>query len=105
LVVEADRAIDGEVFHLADDHRPRSVDVMRACLNEAGYRGDIRFEPPKQYELIGTWFDQNEFITSAKARRVLGWAPRHPGVIEGIPAAYRAWCAARTTRTAGPVHA
>ena len=38
---EADRAIDGELFYLADDRQPLCVDVMRGCVAVAGYRGEI----------------------------------------------------------------
>jgi nucleoside-diphosphate-sugar epimerase len=92
LVVEADgRQVDGEIFHLADDCRPRSLDVMRACLNAAGYKGDIRFEGPKKGDNVSTWFDQNEFITSQKARDRLRWVPRHDGIVESAGAVYQAW--------------
>jgi nucleoside-diphosphate-sugar epimerase len=101
LVAEADRSIDGEVFHLADEARPRSVDVMRAALSAAGYAGTIRFADSEPRDPFSTWFDQNEFITSAKARRMLGWIPRHHGVIEDMPAAYAAWRAAQARYAAG----
>lgn len=94
LAAEAEGRHGREVFHLADARRPRSVDVMRACLDAAGHAGEIRFEGPMKGDNISTWFDQNEFITSEKARRLLGWSPRHDGVIETIGAVYRAWLAA-----------
>src|SRR5579862_2492273 len=47
LVVEASAAVvAGEVFHLADERRPKSLDVMRACVAAAGYTSDIRCEGP-----------------------------------------------------------
>ena len=96
LVVEADeRVVKGEVFHLADEFRPKSLDVLLACAAAAGYRGAIRFEGPLKGDNISTWFDQNEFITSKKAREKLGWRARHAGVIESAPAVYAAWKAAR----------
>lgn len=95
LVFEAEEGtVAGEVFHLADDHRPKSLDVMRACLEAADYAGEIRFESPKKGDNISTWFDQNEFITSKKAKKTLGWRAHHEGVIAGAPAAYSAWMAA-----------
>jgi nucleoside-diphosphate-sugar epimerase len=95
LVCEADEAlVGGEVFHLADELRPKCLAVMRACLAAAGYGGDIRFEGPKKGENLSTWFDQNEFITSAKARERLGWRARHAGVIDSAPQLYRSWKAA-----------
>jgi nucleoside-diphosphate-sugar epimerase len=96
LTVEADeKAVAGEIFHLADDRRPLSVDVMRACLAAAGYKGELRFEESKKGDNISTWFNQNEFITSAKARERLGWSPRHAGIIADAPVAYQAWKAAQ----------
>ena len=96
LVVEADDAtVRGEIFHLADDLRPKSLDVMLACVSAAGYAGAVRFEGPMKGDNVSTWFDQNEFITSKKAREKLGWRARHAGVIESAPAVYAAWKAAR----------
>jgi nucleoside-diphosphate-sugar epimerase len=97
LVVEAEESVvDGEIFHLGDEHRPRSVDVMRACLNAAGYQGDLRFEAPMKGDNISTWFNQNEFITSQKARDRLGWRTRHDGIIETAKPVYRSWRAAQS---------
>lgn len=92
LVVEADDSlVNGEIFHVADEHRPRSLDVMRACVRAAGYEGEIRFEGPKKGDNISTWFDQNEFITSQKLRERLGWRAHHAGVVESAPQIYQAW--------------
>jgi nucleoside-diphosphate-sugar epimerase len=96
LVVEADESvIDAEIFHLGDECRPRSVDVMRACLDAADYKGDLRFEGPVKGDNISTWFNQNEFITSQKARERLGWRTRHEGIIETAKPVYQSWRAAQ----------
>lgn len=95
LVAEADHAVvGGEIFHIADDHRPLSLDVMRACVAATGKNAEIRFEGPKKGDNVSTWFDQNEFITAKKARERLGWRPRHAGVIESAPQIYQSWKAA-----------
>ncbi|MGE5538207.1 MAG: NAD-dependent epimerase/dehydratase family protein [Gemmatimonas sp.] len=95
LIAEADDAkVGGEIFHLADDLRPRSLDVMRACVAATGVTREIRFEESKKGDNISTWFNQNEFITSKKARERLGWTARHPGVIDSAPTIYRSWKAA-----------
>ncbi len=99
LVVEAEqRVVEGEIFHLGDQRRPRSLDVMRACLDAAGYRGDIRFEGPVKGDNISTWFNQNEFIASQKAHERLGWSARHDGIIEAAKQAYQSWKAAQLTQ-------
>jgi nucleoside-diphosphate-sugar epimerase len=91
LAVEADRSIDGELFNLADDMQPKCVDVMRRCVEVAGYSGEITFEGPLEGNNTSTWFNQNELITSEKARRILGWQPKHRGILEDAPAAFAAW--------------
>jgi nucleoside-diphosphate-sugar epimerase len=95
LITEADHAVvGGEIFHLADEHRPRSLDVMRACVAATGAKADIRFEGPVKGDNVSTWFNQNEFLSSRKARERLGWSARHPGVIESAERLYRSWKAA-----------
>ena len=100
LTIEAgEDAAGGHIFHLADDQRPRCIDVMRACLAAAGWTGDVRFEGSKKGDNVSTWFDQNEFITSRKANERLGWRPHHPGVIASANAIYRSWIAANPDQT------
>jgi nucleoside-diphosphate-sugar epimerase len=95
LVAKAEETVvGGEIFHLADEHRPRCLEVMRACVAAAGFTGDMRYEGSKKGDNVSTWFDQNEFITARKARERLGWHARHAGVIESAPQIYQAWKAA-----------
>lgn len=68
---------------------------MRACLDAAGSRGEITFCPLDPNNPMDAWADQNEFISSAKARRVLGWTARHAGVIDDAPTLFAAWKAAQ----------
>jgi len=100
LAAEADsRVVAHEVFHLADELLPKSIDVMRACVAAAGYRGEIRFlEEPLKGENLSSWFNQNEFITSQKARDKLRWRPRHGGVIECVEQIYASWKAAQIAK-------
>jgi nucleoside-diphosphate-sugar epimerase len=96
LAVEAEEKLaDGQIFHLGDEHRPRSVDVMRSCLDAARYKGELHFEGPMKGDNISTWFNQNEFITSQKAREWLGWRARHDGIIESAKPVYESWRAAQ----------
>lgn len=98
LAVEADvNIIKGEIFHIGDQRRPLSLDVMRACLDAANYKGEIRFEGPTKGDNISTWFNQNEFITSQKARERLGWSTRHDGIIESARQVYESWKVVQTS--------
>jgi nucleoside-diphosphate-sugar epimerase len=97
LTVEAEeKLISSEIFHLGDQNRPRCIDVMRACLEAAGYQGELRFETPTPGDNISMWFNQNEFITSQKARERLGWHARHEGIIVSAQPVYESWKAAQS---------
>ena len=93
-VAESAANLDGQVFCVADEQRYKCVEVMQACLSAAGYEGEIEFAAPSEDDETSTWFDQNEFITSGKIRRWLGWYPRHTGLIDEIETYYSAWKAA-----------
>jgi nucleoside-diphosphate-sugar epimerase len=96
LAAEADEAVvNGEIFHIVDQNRPRCLDVMRACMDAAGYKGQIRLEGPVKGDNISMWFDQNAYSSSDKARQRLGWSARHDGVIDSAGRLFVAWKAAR----------
>jgi nucleoside-diphosphate-sugar epimerase len=98
LAAEADEsAVDGEIFHIVDEHRPRCLDVMRRCMDAAGYRGDIRLEVPVKGDNISMWFDQNAYSSSRKARERLGWTSRHDSVVDSTDRLFHAWKAARAS--------
>jgi nucleoside-diphosphate-sugar epimerase len=96
LAIEADeKIVDGEIFHIVDLHRPKSRDVMRACLDAAGCKQPIRADVPVKGDNISMWFDQNGYSASQKARDRLGWTSRHDGVIASAERLFHAWKAAR----------
>ena len=95
-VVKSAAAIDGEVFCIANEQRLKCLEIMQACLQATGYEGEIEFAEPQEEDVTSTWFDQNEFITSQKARQKLGWTPQHIGVIDEIEVYYSAWKAAQS---------
>ena len=96
-VVESGAAIDGNVFCIANEQRLKCLEIMQACLKATGYEGEIEFAEPQEDDVTSTWFDQNEFITSQKARQNLGWTPQHIGVIDEIEIYYAAWKAAQSS--------
>ena len=92
LAVEADESVvDGEIFHIVDEHRPRCLDVMRRCMDVAGYKGEIKCAEPVKGDNISMWFDQNAYSSSSKARGRLGWTSRHDGVIASADRLFRSW--------------
>ena len=97
MVAESGAVIDDEIFCVANEQRLKCLDIMQACLSATGYDGEISFAEPSEDDVTSTWFDQNEFITSQKARYLLGWVPRHLGVIDEIETYYASWKAARSS--------
>lgn len=69
---------------------------MKACLAATGYDGKIALASPSDDDVTSTWFNQNEFITSSKIRRWLGWFPKHTGLIDEIETYYSSWKAAQS---------
>ena len=96
MVAESSANLDGQVFCVADEQRYKCLEVMQACLAAAGYEGEIEFASPNDEDVTSAWFDQNEFITSGKIQRWLGWFPQHTGLIDEIETYYSSWKAARS---------
>lgn len=96
MVAESPANLDGQVFCVADEQRYKCVEVMQACLAAAGSQEEIEFAPADDQDLTSTWFDQNEFVTSGKIRRWLGWFPQHTGIVDEIETYYSAWKAAQS---------
>lgn len=96
LAAEAEeRTVNGEIFHIVDEHRLLCLDVMRACMKAAGHKGEIQLAEPIKGDNISMWFDQNAYSSSAKARERLGWASRHDSVIASVDRLFAAWKAAQ----------
>ena len=91
MVAETGRLTDGEVYCVADERRETCVAIMRRCLAAAGYDGDIAFAEADEDDKTSTWFDQNEFTTSAKIRQHLGWVPHHAGLTDEADRLFEAW--------------
>jgi nucleoside-diphosphate-sugar epimerase len=87
--------VDGEIFCLADAEQLACLAVQLACARAAGFRGEVALAGPDPRDWTSSVFDQNEFISSAKARRVLGWEPRHAGVLPELDMFFQAWQAAQ----------
>jgi nucleoside-diphosphate-sugar epimerase len=96
LAIEAEESVvDGEIFHIVDQHRLLCRDVMRACLDAAGFKGPVVAAEPKKGDNISMWFDQNGYSSSRMARERLGWTSRQQSVIASVDRLYSAWKAAQ----------
>ena len=88
--------LDKELFCIADQEQPRCADVAWAAANAAGFAGKLTLGPA----IMEDWsalFDQDAFINSTNARRMLGWVPKQPGILAGINRYYQDWKASQVT--------
>ncbi|GGP47352.1 NAD-dependent epimerase/dehydratase family protein [Saccharothrix coeruleofusca] len=83
----------GEVFCVGEENPPTALEVFTACVRAAGHTGPVEFAPIEQAGWLDRAADHDEVMTSAKAREVLGWTPRHAGVLADVDTYYRAWAA------------
>ena len=83
-------ALDKEIFCLADQQPPLCLAVARAAARAAGFAGPVE-QGPALMEDDSALFDQNIFLSAAKARQVLGWMPRQPGILADINRCYQGW--------------
>ena len=97
LVVEADEGIvKGEIFHLADERRPRSLDVMRACLDAAGHKGDIRFEGRQRATTSAPGSTRTNSSPRRRRANASDGARATTGIIESAKTVYQSWKAAQS---------
>ena len=92
--------LDKEVFCLADQQQPLCWAVACAAARAAGFTGPIA-RGPAIMEDDSALVDHNIFLSAAKARRVLGWAPRQPGILPDIHHCYQGWQASQVLTAAG----
>ncbi len=87
-------SLDGEIFCLADEQRVSALEGAKASARAAGHSGEIEMRPAAEGGFFMIASDQDELITSAKARRLLGWVPQHTGYLDELPLYFAAWQAA-----------
>ncbi|MER6385866.1 NAD-dependent epimerase/dehydratase family protein [Streptomyces sp. NPDC001250] len=94
-ILDNPAAVNGETFVIADEQRLPALDVQTAAVRAAGHAGEIALAPVEDGGMMQTAADQDELVTSAKVRRVLGWRPSHASITDAIDLHYRAWKAAQ----------
>lgn len=95
LAVEHSNASVAQLFNIATAEAPTYAEMRLALARAAGWKGtraDILSQPapPEAATMEAT-----VIVDSAKARRLLGWAPKHAGFLAEIETYYRSWRRAR----------
>jgi nucleoside-diphosphate-sugar epimerase len=91
--------VGGEVFLLADGSRTRVRDMVDAAVQAAGGKARVTYVSPSQapeaMRQLAECLALDQAADASKARRLLGWEPKHTGFIDGAAAYLAAWRAAQ----------
>lgn len=89
---------DGQAYCLiGDGEAPAALELHERAARAAGFAGPTRFDSIEAEAADLRVFDRHEAGPNDRAKRQLGWVPRHPGPARDLPKLYRAWAAARAT--------
>jgi len=90
-VVQRAAQLDKEVFNISDYSAPTYEEVMVGLNKVAGFNGPIEHVPAKPGQ--ETHFDSTVVFNPAKAHRLLGWYPKHLGILAEAELYYRSYLA------------
>eukprot|EP01098_Paradermamoeba_levis_P005503 TRINITY_DN2318_c0_g1_i1.p1 TRINITY_DN2318_c0_g1~~TRINITY_DN2318_c0_g1_i1.p1 ORF type:complete len:293 (-),score=86.42 TRINITY_DN2318_c0_g1_i1:155-1033(-) len=89
-VIEAPSGVvSGQVFNLGDGTSASVLEIAKTLAKVAGFKGEIEVVPNgNKYD---EYFDRHARVDSSKAARLLGWFPRHIGLLEEAETYYSTW--------------
>jgi nucleoside-diphosphate-sugar epimerase len=91
----AESGLGGELFLLADASTATAKQMATAAAKAAGYHGDVQLWPVADAaKAMGVWVEGlglDQHVDSGKARRVLGWEPKHRPFVEEAATYFEAW--------------
>lgn len=92
----------GERYLLGDESRHTVKELVQAVADATGARAQFMSEADVRAKLglFGAALLNDGQFTAAKARRELGWVPRHASFVAEAPALWREWQEARETPVA-----
>lgn len=91
----AEQGLAGEILNGVDASRDTVAEMVQAIAAASGYRGEIRYIPLQQArQTLGDFADGlalDQHVDGGKARRLLGWQPRHNGLAAEAGLYWEAW--------------
>ncbi len=100
LAVE--HGVPGERYNLADESQLTARQIAESIATATG--AELRCAEVetvlKEQSLLGEGLLASQRVSSAKARRELGWVPRHTNFTREVDDLFREWCASRETSVA-----
>ena len=93
----AERQVAGETFLLADGASARVRDLVDAAVRASGRPAQVTYvapaDAPEGERAFAECLALDQVVDASKARRLLGWEPRHTGFVHDAAAYHRAWAA------------
>jgi len=100
LAVE--HGLAGERYNLADESQLTARAIAEAIATATG--AELKFAEVesvrKEQGLVGEGLLASQKVTSARARRELGWVPRHTNFVREVDDLFREWSASREASVA-----
>ncbi len=95
----AESGLSGEVFDLVDSSRETVGEMAAAAAKAAGNTAGVRFIPLAQAaQKMGDFAEclaLDQHVDAGKARRLVGWSPRHRGFASDAGLYYASWKASQ----------
>jgi nucleoside-diphosphate-sugar epimerase len=99
FVRAAESPLRGEILNATDRSRFTVRECAEAASRAAGAGGKVTCIPVDEVAAhvgpVAECFAYDQHVDSAKAARLLGWEPRHPGFAAGAATYFSAWMASR----------
>lgn len=91
----AESGLKGELFLLADSSTSTAKQMATAAARAAGYHGEVQVWPVAEAaKVMGIWVEGlglDQHVDCGKARRLLGWEPKHLPFVEDTATYFEAW--------------
>jgi nucleoside-diphosphate-sugar epimerase len=91
----AESGLKGELFLLADASTATAKQMATAAARAAGYQGEVELWPVAEAaKAMGSWVEGlglDQHVDSGKARRLLGWEPKHRSFVEEASTYFETW--------------
>ncbi len=99
-VMAAEKELSGYVFNIVDHSRFTVKEMAEAAAWVSGMEGRVQSltdeEATHKYGAVTEGLLLDQQVSNERALRILGWNPRQPNFIDGIPRYYQAWKTAKT---------
>jgi len=87
--VEKSSLCGGLIFDAVNDHTESVDDLLAALIKVSGAKGPYEYRAPTN--LLEAALGTTTLVRPYLAKTLLGWSPRKPSLIDGLPVYYAAW--------------